>query len=109
MTDTETPIAQAAPKGSRLLGALGAFWGALLAALVTDLLIFFLPGDTGNLTILLNMILTGWAACQGYRLFRGYRSMLFARWTVRASIALAQLLALSLLFPLAVLDRKSVV
>ena len=59
MTDTETPIAQAAPKGSRLLGALGAFWGALLAALVTDLLIFFLPGDTGNLTILLNMILTG--------------------------------------------------
>ena len=105
MTDTETPIAQAAPKGSRLLGALGAFLGALLAALVTDLLIFFLPGDTGNLTILLNMILTGWAACQGYRLFRGYRSMLFARWTVRASIALAQLLALSLLFTLAVLQK----
>lgn len=105
MTDTETPIAQATPKGSRLLGALGAFLGALLAALVTDLLIFFLPGDTGNLTILLNMILTGWAACQGYRLFRGYRSMLFARWTVRASIALAQLLALSLLFTLAVLQK----
>lgn len=106
MTDIETPTPQsAAPKGSRLLGALGAFLGALLAALITDLLTYILPGDMGRLTVLLNLLLVGWASCWGYRLFRGFRSMKYAQWTVRASIALAQPLALALLLTYSVLRR----
>lgn len=101
MTEIETE--RPTPQGSRLLGVLGAFLGALLTAALTILLIYLLPRDVGKLAILLNMISVGWAGCRGYRLFRGYRSMKFAQWTVRAAVILAQPLALAFLLTFTVL------
>lgn len=101
-SETQTPT----PKGNRLCGFLGAFLGALLAAVLTDALIFFCPSkDLGQLTILANLILVGWASCQGYRLLRGLRSIGFAQWTVRIAVLLAQPLALSLLLTFSVLEQ----
>ena len=83
---TETTL----KKGSRLLGCLGAFWGALVGAGAWYALMFLTPqGEFWKLTIL-GAAAVSWCACRGYRLLRGYRSMRFARWTVRACTVLAQ-------------------
>ncbi len=81
-------------KGSRLLGLLGAFLGAIAGALLCDWLVSFLPDDLGRLAFFGGAIWVGWLACWGYRLLRGYRSMRFAQWAVRSAIALAQPLSL---------------
>lgn len=106
MTETDAgPERQAPPKGSRLRGALGAFLGAFFGALFSDLLLFLLPDEMGELALLAAMILVGWTACRGYRLLRGYRSMRFAQWTVRLALIPAQPLALILVLTLTVLRQ----
>ena len=93
MTEIETE--RPTPRGSRFLGILGAFLGALAGAMLSDLLLLFLPDDVGKVALLLGVMLAGWTACWGYRLFRGYQNMRFAQWTVRVALALAQPLALA--------------
>lgn len=91
MTDrTQAPARQ----GSRARGALGALLGAFLAAWGWHMLMLFLPrGDWWEFLLFLGA-LVGLAGVWGYRLLRGYRSMGFARWTVRAAAVLAQPMAL---------------
>lgn len=100
--ELETPARQ----GSRALGILGAFLGAFLAAALTDALMLLDTEDWGRLIVLANEFLVGWAACWGYRLLRGYRSMKFAQWTVRLVLLLVQPLAMVTVLTLASLYRQ---
>lgn len=93
-------------RGSRVRGAVGAFFGAFLGALLCDLLLLALPGDSGRLTMFGGMLLIGWMACWGYRLLRGFRSMRVAQWTVRIAIVLGQFLALATAYTLESLQRR---
>lgn len=93
-------------QGSRARGILGAFLGAFLGASLTDALMLFGMEDLGRLIILANTCLMGLAACWGYRLLKGYRSMRFAQWTVRCAILLGQPLAMVAVLTLANLYRQ---
>lgn len=93
-------------QGSRALGILGAFLGAFLGAALTDALMLFDLEDWGRLIVLANEFLVGWAACWGYRLLKGYRSMRFAQWTVRLTLLLGQPLAMVTVLTLASLYRQ---
>lgn len=78
-------------QGSRALGILGAFLGALLGDQLWQLLLFVIPTESAvwELTALLGSFLAGFCACWGYRLFRGRREMKFAWRTVRICVVLA--------------------
>lgn len=80
-----------ARQGSRALGILGAFLGALLGDQLWQLLLFVIPTESAvwELTALLGSFLAGFCACWGYRLFRGRREMKFAWRTVRICVVLA--------------------
>ena len=94
--------------GSRVLGILGALLGAFLGTFCWQLLMFFSLGQDyawGSLTIL-GGIVVGWTACWGYRLLRGYRSMGFAKWTMRVCIALAQPVSMACMYTMMSLRRR---
>lgn len=101
---TETEIERPTPQGSRFLGILGAFLGALLGYFLWMCVIFAafyaitLPDDSRlwELVFLLVCILPGFCSCLGYRLFRGRREMKFAWRVVRLCVVLSAPVAIVL-------------
>lgn len=87
---SETGPGVPASRGSAFLGILGAFTGAVIGASFWALLIVTVPKDWRELAFLTGF-LVGPMSCLGYRLFRGLRSMRFARNTVRICTVLSPL------------------
>lgn len=93
------------PRGSRVLGMLGAFLGALLGDLLWLFILFVIPSESEFWKLaLLGGVLAGFCSCWGYRLFRGRRNMKFAWWTVRLCVVLTTPLALALFSALVALS-----
>ncbi len=93
MVDT-TDLELETARGSRLLGVLGAFLGALVGTEGWYTLMFFTARTEYFQITILGAAAVSFCSCWGYRLFRGYRSMKFARWAVRICIVLAQPVAM---------------
>ncbi len=92
ITDLELETA----RGSRLLGVLGAFLGALVGAGAWYGLMFLTSNREFFKLTILAAVMVPFCSCWGYRLLRGRRDFKFARWTVRICVVLAQALALML-------------